>query len=256
MEQIDIKKKDSPLSRGLSRDGIKYIAMFTMLLNHIAEIFLTPGTLLRYVFTDIGYFTAITMCYFLVEGYSYTRSKKKYAGRLFLFALLSQIPYDLAFSEDKMIGFTNLNMMFTLFFCFLIIWVYKELPGSGVKTSVILLLIMVTSICDWPLFAAVFTLLFLWAEGEPERKKTAYFWAMLSFGIFNFITGVKDFSLGMVLLYAAGCMTGIFASGVCVLKFYNGRRTKYGREFSKWFFYLFYPVHLMVLGAIRIGLGF
>ena len=79
----------------LSRDFIKYIAMFTMLLNHTALILLTPGTMLREFLEDIGYFTGITMCYFLVEGYAYTRSKKKYALRLFLFAVISQLQYAL-----------------------------------------------------------------------------------------------------------------------------------------------------------------
>ena len=54
--------------KGLSRDAIKYIAMLTMLLNHISTIFMQPGHLLSELFLDIGYFTAITMCYFLVEG--------------------------------------------------------------------------------------------------------------------------------------------------------------------------------------------
>ena len=53
--------------KGLNRDVIKYIAMFTMLLNHIANIFLTPGTPLFTLLVDIGYFTAPVMCYFLVE---------------------------------------------------------------------------------------------------------------------------------------------------------------------------------------------
>ena len=54
----------------LNRDIIKYIAMITMLLNHIATIFLERGTALYVAFIIIGYFTAITMIYFLVEGYS------------------------------------------------------------------------------------------------------------------------------------------------------------------------------------------
>ena len=56
--------------------------MFTMLLNHIANIFLQTGTWLCEVFIAVGYFTAISMIYFLVEGYDYTRSKKKYFLRL------------------------------------------------------------------------------------------------------------------------------------------------------------------------------
>ena len=79
--------------RLLNRDAIKYIAVFTMLLNHISAIFLQPGSLLGESFRVIGYFTAVTMVYFLVEGYRYTHSRKKYALRLLIFALISQVPY-------------------------------------------------------------------------------------------------------------------------------------------------------------------
>ena len=72
----------------LNRDTIKYLAILAMLLNHIANLFLTPGTLLCEIFLDIGYFTAITMCYFLVEGFHFTHSKRKYGQRLLLFAIL------------------------------------------------------------------------------------------------------------------------------------------------------------------------
>ena len=52
----------------LNRDVVKYIAMFTMLLNHIALIFLPVGSWLAELFTDIGYFTAPTMCFFPGRG--------------------------------------------------------------------------------------------------------------------------------------------------------------------------------------------
>ena len=65
----------------MNRDQIKFLAIITMTCNHIANIFLTPGTLLFEIMIDIGYFTAITMCYFLVEGYGYTHDKKKYGER-------------------------------------------------------------------------------------------------------------------------------------------------------------------------------
>ena len=54
----------SPLSHPfLNRDVIKYIAIVTMTLNHIANALLPEGTFLYTLFTDIGYFTAITMCF-------------------------------------------------------------------------------------------------------------------------------------------------------------------------------------------------
>ena len=84
--------------RGLDRNCIKCIAMLTMLLNHVAHMLLDPESLVHDVFIGVGYFTAITMCYFLVEGYEYTRSKKKYALRLLVFALIAQVPFSYMFS--------------------------------------------------------------------------------------------------------------------------------------------------------------
>ena len=154
---------------GLNRDVIKMIAMGTMLLNHVATVFMEPGTFLFELFVDIGYFTAITMCYFLVEGWHYTRSRRRYALRLFLFALLSQIPFSYAFSEDGSLRYSNLNMMFTLLFCFLIIWALKEIPDPGKSRAMAFFLTCCTAFCDWAFFAAVFTWLFVWACRKGRR---------------------------------------------------------------------------------------
>lgn len=87
------------------------------------------------IFVDIGYFTAITMCYFLVEGYGYTHSKEKYGNRLLIFAAISQIPFCLAFTKEGVISFVNMNMIFTLFLCFLILQAMeKMLPGMQEKS--------------------------------------------------------------------------------------------------------------------------
>lgn len=112
------QQTQSPGWRVLNRDVIKYIAMIAMLLNHIANIFLVPGTLWYEVLVDIGYFTAITMCYFLVEGFRYTHSRKQYALRLFGFGVVSQVPFSMAFAQNGILEFQDFNMMFTLFLCF------------------------------------------------------------------------------------------------------------------------------------------
>ena len=50
----------------LNRDVIKYAAVFAMLLNHVAHVFLREGSWKYEICVAVGYFTAVTMCYFLV----------------------------------------------------------------------------------------------------------------------------------------------------------------------------------------------
>ena len=106
---------------------------------------------------DVGYFTAITMCYFLVEGYGYTRSKEKYGKRLLLFALISEIPFCLAFTEEGTISFVSMNMLFTLFLCFLILYAMEKIPSGTRQTLCILGLVFASAYSDWAFLAPIFT---------------------------------------------------------------------------------------------------
>lgn len=147
------QQTQSPGWRVLNRDVIKYIAMTAMLLNHIANIFLVPGTLGYEVLVDIGYFTAITMCYFLVEGFRYTHSRKQYALRLFGFGVVSQVPFSMAFAQNGILEFQDFNMMFTLFLCFCILLCIETIRSRFLRGVLIVLLIFgslfVTGRC-WP----------------------------------------------------------------------------------------------------------
>ncbi|MGM9651077.1 MAG: TraX family protein [Faecousia sp.] len=237
----------------LNRDVIKYIAMLTMLLNHISIIFMKSGNFLSELFLDIGYFTAITMCYFLVEGFQYTRSKKNYAIRLLIFAFISEIPYCMAFTKNGVLEIHGLNMLFTLLICFVILIVNERVLNKFLKYICILGLTLLSLFCDWALLAPIFTLLFIWSRGSRNKIKCTFIISMLLFGIEKIFTGgIGRFSISTNIVYALGSMSGIALAGIVILYFYNGKRMDKGKVFSKWFFYLFYPVHLLILGLIRI----
>lgn len=230
-----------------------------MLLNHCSAIFMEETDILGIVLIDVGYFTAITMCYFLVEGYFYTRSKVKYSTRLLVTAVISQIPYSLAFAEGDVFRSTNLNMLFTLWLCFLMLCVLDSPVSPAFTQAAVAALVFLTIFCDWAIFAAMFTLLFWWAKDAEEKKKKAFFWAVLSFGIFisldkYLLMAEKGAVAGILssLLFGAGAAAGPAAAGICLLHCYNKQRIKRGKRFFQWFFYLFYPVHLTILGILRI----
>ena len=235
--------------RILNRDVIKYIAMFTMLLNHISHMFLDEGSMTAFVFEYAGYFTAPTMCYFLVEGYAYTRSKKRYGLRLLGFALLSQIPYMLAFR------FGNLNMLYTLLCCFLILVVREKAPGWGLATTLSICLTLATVVGDWALIAPVFTIMFYDSRGERRRIIRGYIvgYAFFAFMMIQTYLFAPFYTFTVPEAIACGLLSGagVVVSAIVVLFLYNGKRAKRGRTFSKWFFYLFYPGHQIGRASCR-----
>lgn len=172
----------------LNRDVIKYIAMFTMLLNHIAQGFLTNGTLVYKLMLSTGYFTAPVMLYFLVEGYYCTHSRKKYFLRLFLFAVVSELPFCLLFGLENQgrLVFWGMNMLFTLCLCFLLMHASSKL-----------------------VLAAAFAI-------------PAVLFGV-NYNIVPYILYVGFIPL-IAVLYCILGMAGIALAGVCIMCLYNGER--------------------------------
>ena len=230
----------------LNRDAIKAIAMATMFVNHFANTLLSPDHPLFEPLVDIGYFTAVTMCYFLAEGYHYTHDRKAYALRLLIFAVIAQIPYQLA------LGFAQLNMLFTLLDCFLILHVMNTWPHGAKKALALFGLVVVSIFMDWALLAPVFTLLFGGWKGSRIGLAGCFGAAAALFFGFSLLGAWNPDAPEMAVLHAALTSLGILAAGAVILLFYNGRRAEHGRVFWKWFFYLFYPAHLAVLAAVKL----
>ena len=246
---MGITEKTGAGLRVLNRDAIKYIAMITMLLNHIADIFLTSGTVLYEVLEDIGYFTAPVMCYFLVEGFDYTSSRVKYGQRLIIFAVLSQIPYQLAFQSDM------LNMFYTLLCCFLILVSLELIVTPVYKVFVCVLLIIATAAGTWALAAPICTILLYYSKNSRIKTALAYgvtYAVFVPFNIQKYMYDVPGNWTPYAVKHGLLSGVGILAAAAVILVFYNGQRAKHAQNFSKWFFYIFYPAHLLVLYFIKV----
>lgn len=240
--------------RCLNKDVIKYIAMVTMLCNHIATVFMNPESAAGTIFIYAGYFTAPVMIYFLVEGYDYTHSRKGYLGRLFLFAVISELPFCLALTQEGILEFYGFNMLFTLCLCFLLIYIEREMTHMAKRKFLIVVIFVASMFCDWAIIAPAFTLFFIHGKTNVAGMKGAFTKAVVFFGAFNFLSGIGRFPVWRNLLYMVLSMAAVGAAGFCVTVLYNGKRMEKGKKFSKWFFYIFYPAHLLILGVIRIAL--
>ena len=250
-----MNEKNMTFEKKFNQRQIKIFALGTMFLNHFAFALLKPGSALFNLFIYIGYFTAITMCYFLVEGFHFTSSRKKYGQRLLIFALVSQIPFDLVATRSGIIQFSGCNMMVTLFICFLILVVKEKIENPPVRQGLVFLLILLSAYGDWGITAPIFTILFYNNYGSKKGMKKAFTIAVLlqaaTYFLDTFITTGNYFISIFPAIYAS---LGPAFSGFVILKLYNGQRGSGGGKIQRWFFYWFYPLHLLGIGLIRVFL--
>lgn len=231
-----------------NRDAIKFMAMFTMLLNHIAHINLIPlSPVVHEVFEDIGYFTAPVMCFFLVEGFQYTGSRKQYGLRLMLFAVISQIPYGLVAQDG------SLNMIYTLLCSYLILIVMEQFPKTTGSTMLCALLVVATMDSDWALIAPMLTILLYRSAGDRKKMAWGFGITYIAFSLCNMIDYAEKMNCNVTTAVIHGALSGlgILAAAFTVLVLYNGKRIEHGKEASKWFFYIFYPTHLLILYLLK-----
>lgn len=228
----------------LNRDTLKYIAVFTMLLDHTAHYFLPFSSPTAQLFHTLGRVTAPIMCYFLVEGYRYTRSVGRYLLRLLLFGAVSQIPW-FFLHHQKIWSF---NMLITLFFCLLMLHAEATIRQPVLRVLAIAACIGATYWCDWHFYAALWCLGFRLC-GENEARRWGWFSAVSFYYILTqFFTSVGDGALpGKAALSCLYCF-GVFLA-IPLLACCSGEKGRL--KGSKWFFYLFYPLHLGVIAVIK-----
>lgn len=239
----------------MNSSQLKIFAMIAMLLDHIAWI-LFPNIA---IFHIIGKLAFPIFCFMIAEGYIKTRNRKKYLIRLLLIAVISQIPFLMAFKlafGNQMSGF---NTIFDLALGLIAIWIYDKKDSKYT-----LLAVWVISISAWILqidgdFAGIW-LIYFFFKYHNDFKTMAKKVCMLTvletiiyiaqIFIMNFTNGQP---LDLCLSYAFSfntleCLLSILA--LVPIKFYTGKK---GLNI-KWLFYIFYPAHLLILYEIRVFL--
>lgn len=234
------------IKKTIDRNQLKYIAALAMLIDHIGMFFVDDTTLLGFIMRLIGRLTAPIMCYFIAEGYYFTSSKLRYGARLFLFAVLSQFAY--AFSHGMPFLTLDFNVLYTFFICFLLIASYEKISVPILKGAAITVLFVLSSFGDWGVIAPFWVLVF-WIYREDFKMK-----------ILGFVFGVLIMTLAgiwMMLESDSSWYNQIWQLGslmfIPLIMRYNNAK-QYTGKFSKWFFYIFYPAHLIILALIDLNL--
>ena len=267
--------------KGIKESTLKYIALISMFIDHIGAFVLSfyikdklPGgfsmtSLLRsgepiqvgyFLIRAVGRLAFPLFCFMIVEGLVHTKSRIKYAGRLLIFALISEVPFDLANKHEFWYPKYQ-NVFFTLFLGMVAIWglsyakqeMKKCITGKGTSILKFLSPICVAMLvsCSAVLLAdeihtdygmggvlCIITMYLIYDMYiETWTRNKAYCMTMLS---------------GVIVLSSFNNFELFAFLDVAIIAFYMGERGKV----SKYFFYAFYPAHILVLYfACRYILG-
>lgn len=264
-EPLQVKKK------GLSGSTLKLVAIITMFIDHFAAvifdrylisagfIYLNQETILLpenrsllilygvdMIMRLIGRLGFPLFCFLLIEGYYHTRSKVKYGMRLAMFALISEIPFDLGFNSH-VLEFTYQNVFFTLFFGFLTVWgidafctwVGKKIQGKIRFVPYILGTVVITAAG-----AVIVELL------KTDYASTGVITIVLMY-LLHQKSHAGSMALGCLALTVSMPIEFTCFATVPLAAKYNGTR---GLKL-KYFFYLFYPVHILLLAIVCMIMG-
>ncbi len=198
---------------------LKMIAIITMVIDHVGLIFFPTVP----VFRAIGRIAFPIFCFLIVEGFYHTRSHLNYLIRLSIFAVLSEIPFDLAF-QNTLFDWSHQNVFFTLALGLLAIFCLEEM-NTNKKFAIPLLLTWAAAIlirCDYGLGGVLLICIFYITRETP---------------------GVRLILCALVLyiFFNAFELYGLIA--MLPITLYNGKRG----PSTKMIFYWFYPLHLLVL---------
>ena len=241
--------KAPTVRKTLNANQLKVIAITAMTIDHLTWAFFPGLQAVWYVFAlhIIGRLTAPIMWFFIAEGCHYTHSIRKYIGRLFLFAAVSHFAYDFAFGIPFVplsTGvFNQTSVMWSLAWAAVLITLCaSEKIPQWAKILAIIAICLVSFPSDWSSIA-VMCPFFLHAHREHFRlqARDIVLWTAVYAAVYFFFL---DRLYGVLQMFT-------FLT-IPLLARYNGSRGTW--KGMKWFFYFYYPAHLVVIGLIRIAL--
>lgn len=234
--------------KGINGSEIKYIAILAMLIDHIAWQFVPTLSLAGQLMHFIGRITAPIMCFFIAEGFHYTRNVKKYLLRLGIFAVISHFAFSF-YMVGRPIGCGTSSMISTLFLSLLTLCVLNSDKFQPcVKAALIAAIMFFVQNCDYGTTAIWMTLVFSLSR---ENRKMQY----ISYAVVIFVTQIipilhvvaNNLLAGSDLSTVSFFRFGMFLP-IPLLMLYNGERG--GSKATKWVFYIFYPAHLIFIECL------
>lgn len=227
------------LQTNLDTNLIKLVAILSMAVDHIGSAFFPQYPVFRW----IGRIAFPLFCYCLTVGLLYTHDIKKYFLRLGAFALISQPFWILAFNAGDFWGnLLNLNIFFSLIVSLAFIWGIKE-KKWWVPAVCILLLCLFNF--DYSFTGPLLMLIFYFCRNKPWLGALLY--------TLSYLPALNSYLEDPLALVIGGHAIGFEVFALLALPFIY-LHTHSRLKISKWFFYAFYPAHLLVIFLLQLFL--
>lgn len=211
---------------------LKIIAVSSMLIDHSGYLIFNGFSFMNY----IGRLAFPIFAFLITEGFIHTSNLKKYFLRLLIFALISQLPYMLLFP-----GNFSLNILFTLALGLLALTVHNKLENKllGILFVIFSAILAHFLYFDYGWFGI--TIIYIFYIFKKEKIYMNIFFIFTTF--INYIYYFAKTPRIEYLLIFLFCTLSLIP-----INLYNGKKGKN----IKYFLYVFYPLHLIVLYLIKL----
>ena len=204
---------------------LKLLALVTMIIDHTGAVLFPDYRWMRYV----GRLAFPIYAFLISEGFVHTRNVNSFLSRLLVFALISEVPYDLAFNGEISLT-SDMNVFFTLFL--------------GLLALVLVEHFVYSTLLQLSCVAALGAL----AQFLNTDYRFIGVCLIVSFYLFREKPVMKFVGASNALIPFSSRIEGIAVLSMIPILLYNGRQ---GRFKWKYFFYAVYPAHLLVLYFIK-----
>lgn len=220
----------------LSGSMLKVIAICAMLIDHVAAFLLYDNKIvlftlfgrsvgLYHIMRYVGRIAFPLFAFLVVEGYLHTSNKKKYGIHLLVFALISELPWNLVHTGDW--TYSNQNIFFTLLLGYLAVCVFEHFRGKEqVLLLVAILCFSIVFDADYGL-GGVCLILFLYVLREHALLQA----------LFGICTLSNGWAVGLAFV---------------PINLYNQKRGFIRGRLAKYAFYAVYPVHLFIFYLVKL----
>lgn len=247
----------------LNKVHLQIIAAIAMLVDHLTWILFPdyPVSPLPIILHIIGRLAFPIFAYFIAEGYYYTHNKKKYALRILVLSIISHVPYMMASVPFQKYGWLSLipfatgegisrflnqgSVLFSYFIGLIMLFINDSKNiKEWLKVILIILLCLLSFPCDWSCIGSLVVMSIASNRNNPIKQIIFSFIFIVCYSLVYIFS--IDITYGLIQL--------LTILSVPLLYLYNGKKSENEKvnKVMKYFLYIFYPLHLLIVGIIGL----